>query len=190
MPLKPFAWSPRVILTIVAAVAVCIMIITVVLLWMGISQREVDAVSLVVLFGPIVAVIVAASFLATGPELFLTIHAGTLTVTRRRTGRVLVRAPLSDVNVSHGYYTVATQFASGCQPSIAIAPAGARPLRIGTSDTRIVYYWKGDDPWKRRWSEGRRMGMPTHLVGGFHWVDLARALGLGDRLIVHPLPGA
>ena len=190
MPLEPFGWSPRVILTVVAAVGACVVIITVVILWMGLTQREVTAVSFLILFGPVVAVIVAARFLATGPALKLTIQGGTLTVARRRSGRVLVRAPLSELNVSHGYYTVATQLASGCQPSIAIALPGARPLRIGTSDTRIVYYWKGDDPWKRRWNEGKRMGMPTHLVGGFHWVDLARALGLGDRLIVHPLPGA
>ena len=107
MPLEPFAWSPRVILTIVAAVGVCVMIITVVLMWMGLTRREVDAVSFLVIFGPVVAVIVAARFLATGPALKLSIRAGTITIVKRRSGRVLVQAPLSGASVSHGYYTVA-----------------------------------------------------------------------------------
>jgi hypothetical protein len=188
IPLQPYVWSPRVIFCCLGAVILTLGVLVVVGIAFDLMQREVDAPLL--LLGSLFGAWFGARYWAAGPALQLVLHADRIVVLHARTRHEVARAALADVRCVHGDYVVSARGGSGKQPALALGWPGFRELRIGPPGLKVVYYWKGDDPWARRWEAGKVLSMPTHLAPDFGWVDLVNALGVGDELVVHPLPGA
>ena len=101
----------------------------------------------------------------------------------------------SEIDIEHhqlrrGYFVVQARGSRGYHPVVEIPMEHGRPVILSVRDTRMVHYWRGDDPWQRIYENGEILPEATHFADGIDWQRLMITLGFGGELQSTPLQGA
>jgi hypothetical protein len=182
IPLPPHATAPKVVIACVAALALTVTAMGAGVRLAGVAQRDADPLVVVGVVGVLVGVFLAVRRLVAGPTLTLRVEGRQVHLAAG--ARDVASAPLDEARVRFGYYAMSGRYGTFHYPAIALELPGARPLCVGVQDLTATYYWAGDDPWQHRQAQGDRLPTATHLASGEAFVDLARAVGLRDALVV------
>jgi len=180
VPLPPHYATPKVIFACLGALTLAVLLMVAVFAALGLMQRQVDPVMLLVVVGVLVGTFLGTRRLVAGPAMALQFDGASVRLVAG--GKDLATAPLADVLVRHGYYDQSGKHGSFRYAAVALELPGAPKLSLGVQDLRATCYWKGDDPWQRIQVQGETLPVATHILAGSAFMHLVREVGLGDRL--------
>ena len=187
--LQPNRGSDRVVFACLGAAVGAVALMTLLLIATGWVGKEVNSAGLLALILSIGGAILGARRLVAGPLLRLRLD-GELLVLEDERGRKLGEIDPQHNDVERGYFVVRARGYRGHIPALRLALAEGKRLVVAVRDDRMAHYWRGDDPWERRFEHGVELPQATHFADGVDWQRVVITLGMGGELSSTPIQGA
>ncbi len=110
------------------------------------------------------------------PKKIIQINDDIITIFDGGDGRILAMSHFNKARIVYGYFLVPSRYATGYAPAIIVDIAGTPQLCIATNDLEYYYYWKGDDPWTKTYTQPKDLPYATNWVNGEDFMSIAKAI--------------